>query len=108
MHTMSFMLQHPLDKARFARFLEALPPTIYRAKGFVTFAGEPSAYLFQYVPGYIFWKRFPVRDQGMQRGVFIGTHLEDDWLAKQLADCCAETTIQEHTSGQERRYASGA
>jgi G3E family GTPase len=107
MHTVSFMLQQPLQKAWFTRFLEELPPTIYRAKGFVTFTGESGAYLFQYVPGYVILKQFPVRDQAMLRGVFIGTHLEQDWLTTQLAACRTETIMQEISSAQEIPYAPG-
>jgi G3E family GTPase len=108
MHTVSLPLQEPLLKTQFAHFLESLPPTIYRAKGFVTFPGESCSYIFQYVPGYIFLKRFPVQNQELLRGVFIGTHFEHDWLAKQLADCRAEMTTREQTLGQGRLYEAGA
>jgi G3E family GTPase len=58
----------PLDRARFIRFLEALPLEIFRAKGFVRFAGE-GEWLFNYVAG-----RTDFEDSPAQRTevVFIG------------------------------------
>ncbi|HEX4205221.1 MAG TPA: GTP-binding protein [Ktedonobacteraceae bacterium] len=90
-HTVSFPLDQPLDRNRFEQLLESLPNTVYRAKGFVSFVGKKATFLFQYFPGYIHIRAFPLHDRSLQRGVFIGQHLEKAWLAEQL-DACRETT----------------
>lgn len=86
-HTTSFTLDGPVERARFEHFLEHLPRTIYRAKGFVTLTEGGEPHVFQYMPGFVFVRPFPLRDRDLLRGVFIGRDLDKDWLAEQLKAC---------------------
>jgi G3E family GTPase len=86
-HTVSFALDQPVDRASFEQLLHGLPKTIYRAKGFVTFLGDQETYVFQHLPGYVRIKRFPLQDRALLRGVFIGKDLEKQGLALQLQRC---------------------
>jgi G3E family GTPase len=87
-HTCSFALDRPVERKSFEQFLEQLPGTVYRAKGFVTFSEERAeTFVFQYMPGFVFIKAFPLRDRSLLRGVFIGLNLDKEWLANQLHAC---------------------
>ncbi len=87
LHTCSFPLDQPLDRRRFEQFLEQLPRTIYRAKGFVTLQGSDEPFVFQYVPGFVFLRPFPLSNRAMLRGVFIGQYLDKQELAAGLRAC---------------------
>ncbi len=86
-HTISFTLDKPVEQTRFESFLEHLPRTIYRAKGFVTFSEGGEICVFQYMPGFVVVKPFPLKNQNLLRGVFIGRDLDNAWLADQLQAC---------------------
>jgi G3E family GTPase len=74
----------PLDRERFARFVEGLSPTVYRAKGFVRFA--EGTYLFNFVAGRWDVEPFAADETAL---VFIGSHLTQhrEALLNQLQSC---------------------
>jgi hypothetical protein len=53
----------------------------------VTLAQNGEPYIFQYVPGFLFLKPFPLRDRKLLQGVFIGRDLDKTWLVEQLRSC---------------------
>jgi G3E family GTPase len=93
-HTCSVILDKPVERAHFEQFLHGLPKTIYRAKGFVTFVGNAETFVFQYLPGHVFIQSFPLRHRSLLQGVFIGQHLDKEWLATQLRACQQTETVQ--------------
>ncbi|MBA2395696.1 MAG: GTP-binding protein [Ktedonobacteraceae bacterium] len=93
-HTCSFALDRPVEREHFERFLEQLPATAYRAKGFVTFTGSSETFVFQYVPGFVFIRAFSLQDRSLLRGVFIGLNLDKEGLAVQLQACLSPAIAQ--------------
>jgi G3E family GTPase len=81
----------PLDRKRFEAWLGNLPPTIYRAKGFVHCSDATWPTLFQYVAGRLEyeWTRFKQEPQHLIEAVFIGHEVGDmrHTLAEQLRAC---------------------
>lgn len=73
-----------VDRGRFAEFVNNLPESIYRAKGFVRFTDGPA--LFNYVAGRAELEDFPA---GKTELVFIGRGLSAirDSLLRGLAEC---------------------
>ena len=98
-HTLTLSLAETLKRDLFEAFLNDLPPTILRAKGFVALDVEPSLHLFQYVePGFVHLTPFHVaRRPGVVMaptttapyGVFIGTAIDEPVLRAGLAECAA-------------------
>jgi len=93
-HTCSFILDKPVERAHFEQFLHGLPKTVYRAKGFVTFVGNAETFVFQYLPGYVFIQSFPLRNRSLLQGVFIGQNLDKEWIAMQLWACQQTEMVQ--------------
>ena len=50
-HTFTFLCQHPFVRERFEQCVRALPPTVWRAKGFVRFTDSSEQWMFQFVNG---------------------------------------------------------
>lgn len=70
--TFTASIDAPVDRARFVSFLSSLPGEVFRAKGFVRFAGE-GEWLFNYVAGRI---DFEESEAPRTEMVFIGPNLE--------------------------------
>jgi G3E family GTPase len=79
-NTVSFATDEPVERAAFERFLNDLPPHIYRAKGFVRFKGEEAPYLFQYTPGVAKLTMHSPYLPVILRAVFIGQNLDENAL----------------------------
>lgn len=96
-HTLTLDLRRRLSRDRFDALLRTLPPTVLRAKGFVTLDVEPSLHTFQYVEGGFVQLTPFARRPGMisaavpvaAYGVFIGTQLDRGWLTAQIESCLA-------------------
>jgi G3E family GTPase len=74
-------LDAPVERAAFQRFLGALPTSVFRAKGFVRFSGEPEKiHTFQQVRDQAELLVLPLENgDDLTTGlVFIGPHLEED------------------------------
>jgi G3E family GTPase len=102
-HSMGFPLDIPVDRRLFERFIEGLPQTVYRAKGFVMFLNNKQTFLFQYVPGSLYIKAFSIADHSLLRGVFIGQNLEKEWLANKLIACQATVIARKRDVKQRLR-----
>jgi len=80
-----FSSEKLFDRERFEAVLSALPESVYRAKGFVRFAGGGSQ-LFNYVAGRWDFEEFTADRTEL---VFIGRNLEADreGILKKLSGC---------------------
>jgi G3E family GTPase len=96
----SFVLRgsRPLDRKRFEAFLAALPPQIYRAKGFVHCTDATWPTLFQHVAGRLQyeWTRFRQEPPQLVEAVFIGKGALAlrEQIAEGLREC--EAPDEEH------------
>ncbi len=50
-HTMTLLCEQPFVRERFEQVMRTLPPTVWRAKGFVRFTDSDEQWMFQYVLG---------------------------------------------------------
>lgn len=82
--TFSYTSQKCMDEAKFRRMVSDLPPSIYRAKGFVCFDGHSR--LFNYVVGRADLEDF---ESGRTQLVFIGRHLDEERenILRRLREC---------------------
>jgi G3E family GTPase len=73
-----------IDRERFSSFVESMPETVYRAKGFICFADGPA--LFNYVAGRAELEEFPADKTEL---VFIGRGLSKigESLVRKLESC---------------------
>lgn len=89
--TISYERAAAIDPERFQRFLETLPDTLYRAKGFLNIAGVSAPYVFHLVS-----RRFSLEESAvasaaaMTRLVFIGTRLNREKLLSDLDACLVD------------------
>ncbi len=85
--------QRPLDVARFERFLEDLPRTVYRAKGFARVADNEWSCLFNFTCGRyeLNWIKLG-EAAGPTQAVFIGRDLEKSRarIERRLQRCLAD------------------
>jgi len=89
----SYRSVEKLDQERFERFLEHLPPAIYRAKGFVRFADNPWSCLFNFTCGRYELKWVRLGDMaGETQAVFIGKGITAlrQYIEAELAGCAVE------------------
>ncbi len=84
-----FRADGAMNRRRFERFLDRLPPRVYRAKGVLTFAGERRPSLFNYTCGRWQVDWLPVDGPSRNRAVLIGKELAADGerLLRALARC---------------------
>lgn len=89
--TVSYERAAAIDPERFQRFLETLPDTLYRAKGFLNLVGVANPYLFHLVS-----RRFSLEESAASpaanttRLVFIGTCLDREVLLRDLDACLVD------------------
>ncbi|MGA0173640.1 MAG: CobW family GTP-binding protein [Phycisphaerales bacterium] len=87
--SISFSSDAPIDPERFQAVLEALPPGIFRAKGFLHLAGVEPIHVFHLVG-----RRFTLEEapdaERRTRLVFIGTDFDRDALRESLRGCEAQ------------------
>ena len=91
--SVSFESDRPFDVRGFQRFLQALPPVVFRGKGILWLAGKDARYIFHLVGG-----RFTLdesRWEGPRRNrlVLIGQHLDRDGIREQLAQCLTSPPV---------------
>jgi G3E family GTPase len=87
-HTVFCPLPHPVERAKLEAALSALPPEVWRAKGFVRVRGESGVLLVQYTGGGKSAGRFRLAPFHLAFGseepttgiVFIGAHLDEQRL----------------------------
>ena len=91
--SVSFESDRPFDVPGFQRFLETLPPVVFRGKGILWLAGKDGRYVFHLVG-----VRFTL-DEGRWEGpprnrlVLIGQNLDRDGIREQLAQCLTSPPV---------------
>ena len=79
-----------LSRARFEELLRDLPPSVFRAKGSVTFAGESMPSLFNYTCGRFDFQWYSAGGEVVRpQAVFVGKNVDEirDRILAQLASC---------------------
>jgi len=86
--SVSFQSDRPFDVYKFQKFLsEQLPKEVFRAKGIIWFSGSKLRHIFQLIGRRNELKSEPWSTSPANQLVFIGRHLDTDFLIKQLNDC---------------------
>ncbi len=92
-HTLSVPLAEPLDRAAFEAWLKDLPPTVWRAKGFVTFAGDERLHVFQVAVGVRAITSVKLEPPPAPVAILIGAEMDEDALRLGLAGCRAGALV---------------
>lgn len=82
MRTYVHRFSNPVDLDQFEQFLMAMPDTIYRIKGFMSFTHSEATFLFQYSYGMPIYMKEPMKMKSIL--VFIGEQLDTKMLSKDL------------------------
>jgi G3E family GTPase len=86
-HTLTVLLPAPLLRDRFERLMRSLPPTIWRAKGFVRFTDSEEQWMFQYVTGDLAMEWVDLLPEPPEHVVFIGQGFDRDALQAAVLGC---------------------
>ncbi|MGG4488577.1 CobW family GTP-binding protein [Metabacillus idriensis] len=81
--TMTYQFQTEISKSAFEKWLNALPPSIFRVKGFVRFKGDSMTHLVQYSYGVPYMYGQPIHFP--KNLVMIGGDLNKEEMKKGLA-----------------------
>ncbi len=85
-HTFSFEDQHPMDREKFVQFLESLPPTVFRCKGWIQF--KDASGLVNFTGGS--YRIEPVEDNCDTSLVFVGRNCKQEEILRALEECLDE------------------
>ena len=88
-HTFTFLCQAPLVRERFERLMRTLPPTVWRAKGFVRFTDSDEQWMFQSVAGDFAMEWIDLLPEPPEHVVFIGKGFDRAGLRDALIACAA-------------------
>jgi len=89
-HTFTFLCQHPFVRERFEQCVRALPPTVWRAKGFVRFTDSSEQWMFQFVNGDFAIEWIDLLPEPPDHLVIIGKGFNREELQDALL-ACAQT-----------------
>ena len=90
-HTLTHLCDAPLDRVRFEALMRSLPPTVWRAKGFVRFTDSEEQWMFQYVAGELDMEWIDLLPEPPEHVVFIGKGFDRSALHAALL-ACGEST----------------
>jgi G3E family GTPase len=86
-HTLTVLCQAPLIRERFEHFMRSLPPTIWRAKGFVRFTDSDEQWMFQFIAGDFAIEWLDLLPEPPEHVVFIGKEFDRERLQDALLAC---------------------
>jgi G3E family GTPase len=86
-HTLTVLCQAPLVRERFERLIRSLPPTIWRAKGFVRFTDSDEQWMFQFIAGDFAIEWIDLLPEPPEHVVFIGKEFDRERLHAALLAC---------------------
>lgn len=86
-HTVTVLCDAPLIRERFEHCIRALPPTVWRAKGFVRFTDTPEQWMFQMVVGDFAIEWIDLLPEPPDHIVFIGKDFDRDGLRNAVLAC---------------------
>ena len=92
--SVSFESDRPFDVRGFQRFLQALPPVVFRGKGILWLAGKDGRYVFHLVGGRFTLDEGPWEGPRRNRLVLIGQHLDREGIREQLAQCLTSPPVR--------------
>ena len=86
-HTLTHLCDARLDRARFEALMRTLPPSVWRAKGFVRFTDSQEQWMFQYVAGELDMEWLDLLPEPPEHVVFIGKGFDREALHAALLAC---------------------
>ena len=86
-HTFTFLCQHPFVRERFEQCVRSLPPTVWRAKGFVRFTDSSEQWMFQFVNGDFAIEWIDLLPEPPDHLVIIGKGFNREELQNALLAC---------------------
>ena len=95
-HTFTFLCQHPFVRERFEQCVRALPPTVWRAKGFVRFTDSSEQWMFQFVNGDFAIEWIDLLPEPPDHLVIIGKGFNREELQDALLACAEAIPPRSH------------
>ena len=95
-HTFTFLCQHPFVRERFEQCVRALPPTVWRAKGFVRFTDSSEQWMFQFVNGDFAIEWIDLLPEPPDHLVIIGKGFNREELRDTLLACAEAIPALSH------------
>jgi G3E family GTPase len=95
-HTFTFLCQHPFVRERFEQCVRALPPTVWRAKGFVRFTDSSEQWMFQFVNGDFAIEWIDLLPEPPDHLVIIGKGFNREELQNALLACAEAIPPRSH------------
>jgi G3E family GTPase len=92
-HSVAVQLEGTLDRAAFEGWLRELPPSIWRAKGFVRFAGDERLHVFQVATGVRAITAVRLEPPSDAVAILIGDDLDEGAIREALVACRAEIGV---------------
>ncbi|MBI3247829.1 MAG: GTP-binding protein [Deltaproteobacteria bacterium] len=89
-HTLTLLCATPLVRARFETVMRTLPPTVWRAKGFVRFMDSNEQWMFQSVLGDFAIEWIDLLPEPPEHVVFIGKGFDREALRRAVLSCAAD------------------
>jgi G3E family GTPase len=71
-HTLTILCEQPFIREQFEQLMHTLPPTVWRAKGFVRFTDSDEQWMFQYVLGNFALEWIDLLPEPPEHVVFLG------------------------------------
>lgn len=96
-HTMTVLCDRPFVRTRFEQYVRSLPPTVWRAKGFVRFTDSQEQWMFQYVAHDFALEWIDLLPEPPEHVVFIGKDFPRERLHDALIACACQTSEPEET-----------
>ena len=92
-HSVAVPLDGPLDRAAFEEWLRGLPPSVWRAKGFVRFAADERLHIFQVATGVRAITSVRLEPPPEPVAILIGEDLDELVIREGLVACRAEVAV---------------
>ncbi|MGH8009072.1 MAG: CobW family GTP-binding protein, partial [Candidatus Binatia bacterium] len=89
-HTLTVLCEAPLVRERFTQVMRALPPAVWRAKGFVRFSDSDEQWMVQYVAGDLAMEWIDLLPEPPEHLVFIGQGFDREALRATVLDCALQ------------------
>jgi G3E family GTPase len=93
-HTLTVLCEQPFVRERFEQCMRALPPTVWRAKGFVRFTDSQEQWMFQYVVGEFALEWIDLLPEPPEHVVFIGKDFPREVLSAALLAATKQPPLQ--------------
>jgi G3E family GTPase len=92
-HTLTILCEQPFVREQFEHVMRTLPPTVWRAKGFVRFTDSDEQWMFQYVLGDFALEWLDLLPEPPEHVVFIGKDFSRETLSAALRAATASQPL---------------